>query len=161
MEMGYGGFPRKRKRQARVPITSLMDALTIILIFLLVNYSDETDDRKMSDLIKLPVVYSKKLENSAGDPNALKLVLAKNQVRLNDTVVEFESFEKERERILMDVAQALDEIVREGIEAGKPVTRLSVQADGSIPYNYLDSIVVGASAVGITNLEFLAMNKPK
>ena len=96
--MAKPSFVANRKRPTqRLNITSLMDVLTIVLIFLLGNYSEVVEEVSLPDYISLPTVYT----NPEGESvNGLKLVIGNNQWGLEDfQIITFDSFNSQKSQI--------------------------------------------------------------
>ena len=79
---------RKSKRRSKkfVPpklmLTSMMDMFTIILIFLLFSFSENPEHIKLDKDLELPRSSSK-----AEYSDAVKLLLSKKELRLNDELI--------------------------------------------------------------------------
>jgi biopolymer transport protein ExbD len=77
---------RKRKPKKFVPpklmLTSMMDMFTIILIFLLLSFSENPETLRLDKNLELP-------HSSAelGYQKTIQIVLSKNELRLNDEVM--------------------------------------------------------------------------
>jgi hypothetical protein len=63
-------------------LTSMMDMFTIILIFLLFSFSEEPEKLKLGKDLELP-----RSTAEAGYSKALKIVLTKNELRIDDEVM--------------------------------------------------------------------------
>ena len=147
---------RKKKKQAMgLNITSLMDVLTIILIFLLVNYSDIEDVQDIPEFVTMPTLSTSPDTKLNED---IKVNIGQGRITLGNKQITFRSFENEKERVVAEVAQILTEIQTERRTIGK-AARLSVRADENIPYQVIDEILVGAGSAGITQIDLLAMAK--
>jgi biopolymer transport protein ExbD len=157
--MPRGSFAKNSKRKPeKLNITSLMDALTIILIFLLVNYSDVEEESDLPDYINLPSVYGKVSTAKMG----IMVVVAKDKIQIGkERFVKFNNFESERDNVLLQVKDEL-KILKNEIEAKKKVSELikvSIHADESIPYKTIDGIVNTAAELSLNYIDFIAMNK--
>lgn len=77
---------RRRKKQKYIPpklmLTSMMDMFTIILIFLLFSFSETPETINLGKNLDLPRSNSK-----AGYQQAIKIVLSKTELRVNDEVM--------------------------------------------------------------------------
>jgi biopolymer transport protein ExbD len=77
---------RTRKKQKYVPpklmLTSMMDMFTIILIFLLFSFSENPETLTLGKDLDLPHSNSE-----AGYSKAIKIVLSKSELRVNDEVM--------------------------------------------------------------------------
>jgi biopolymer transport protein ExbD len=75
----------KRRPKFRPPalmLTSMMDMFTIILLFLLVSFSDAPEKLELNKDLELPTSTSK-----ADFSKAVKLILSKKELRLNNEVM--------------------------------------------------------------------------
>lgn len=63
----------------KLMLTSMMDMFTIILIFLLFSFSDNPETLKLDKDLELP-----RSSTEAGYDKAVKIVLSKNELRLDD-----------------------------------------------------------------------------
>ena len=76
---------KRRKPKFKPPalmLTSMMDMFTIILIFLLCSFSDNPENLNLSKDLDLP-----KSSSEADYSKAIKVVLSKNELRLEDEVM--------------------------------------------------------------------------
>jgi biopolymer transport protein ExbD len=83
--MGFSRLER-RKRKERPPglmLTSMMDMFTIILLFLIVNFSDDPARGLLSKDIELPRSTSEEQSSKA-----IRIVLSKKELRLNDELID-------------------------------------------------------------------------
>lgn len=135
-------------------ITSLLDVLTIILIFLLVNYSDEFQDVKTPKYVQLPAVAAA----SAGDPSDHIMVsIGENRIDINGHLIKFSSFSKQKWKVLSEAATHLDMAARK--KKNKKNRVMTIQADKDVSYYIIESILTQASSVGITQIEFVALKQ--
>lgn len=132
-----------------------MDVLTIILIFLLVNYSEDTEETVLPDFVEMPTLISNKANAKKGVAifiGAKKLSIGKGKD------ISYENFENEEEAILGHIKESLEMIKIKNEEIKKP-TYVAIAADKEMPYQIVNSVIVAAGSVGITNIEFLALKK--
>lgn len=154
---------------AKLQITSLMDVLTIILIFLLVNYSDVEQDTELPDFVELPLLLGK--ESLGGKENST-MAIGKNKIKLNkNTEIQFNSYQKEKDKILEDIHEQFTALIQkaslddenkfknENEKEGSIKVVLAIQADKDVPYEMIDDIVMVASNSGITQFEFVGLKK--
>ena len=77
---------RRRKKQKYIPpklmLTSMMDMFTIILIFLLFSFSETPETINLGKNLDLP-----RSNSEAGYQQAIKIVLSKTELRVNDEVM--------------------------------------------------------------------------
>jgi len=134
-----------------------MDVLTIILIFLLVNYSSVEQDMQVPDYIKLPKIQAKTLESLKQN---LKVVVGSDRIMINDgKEIQFKNFASQQEQILERLAQSMAKI-KEDNDAIKTPSILAIQADKDIPYEIIDGVILSAASVGITQIELMSLKKP-
>lgn len=79
------GKSKKRSRKFVPPklmLTSMMDMFTIILIFLIFSFSEAPEDLKLDKDLELP-----KSSTKAEYQEAVKIVLSRKELRLNDEVM--------------------------------------------------------------------------
>ncbi len=144
------------RNSQRLNITSLMDVLTIILIFLLVNYSDVEQDMQVPDYIKMPVLNSPHIGSMIQN---IKIVVAKDRIKIDDRPeIRFKSYENQQDNILDQVAKILDTIqLEQNNKKVAPV--MAIQADEKIPYFMIDGIILSAASVGITQVQLMTLKK--
>ncbi len=153
---------RGRKKPEKLNITSLMDALTIILIFLLVNYSEVSEEKEIPAFIELPKIEGKAATATFG----LTLVIGEDQIKVGKgEPIRFSNFERQKDTILLEVKDQLAQMKKEKLErniAGgekEKKIKLTVQADRNTPYRYIDEIIRGASELSLNYVDFVSMNK--
>ncbi len=79
------GNRKNRSHQSSPPklmLTSMMDMFTIVLIFLLFSFSEETEKLRIAKDIQLP-----RSSAQTGYADSIKIVLSSNELRLNDEVM--------------------------------------------------------------------------
>jgi len=141
-----------KPKPATVPITSLMDALTIILVFLLANYSDEESKHSPVRAIALPTVAG--MVETVADQ---AILVAVDQ----DVIV----VDKKEIRLIKGAAgrtQVLDRVAAELKSAaaaiktkdGKP-PKIMVQADKDLSFEAIEGVLFAASSVGLTQFQLV------
>ncbi len=155
---------RGRKKPEKLNITSLMDALTIILIFLLVNYSEVNEEKEIPSFIELPTVEGKAAQSSFG----ITMVIGESQIKVGKgEIINFSNFDGEREQILVQVKEELEDLRKEHLDRNiasnkkDDKIKLTIQADKDVPYLYIDEIIRGASELSLNYVDFVSMNKEK
>ncbi|HLE13016.1 MAG: hypothetical protein A2504_17625 [Bdellovibrionales bacterium RIFOXYD12_FULL_39_22] len=144
------------KKPERLNITSLMDILTIILIFLLVNYSDVVEEVPLPDYIILPKVQIKSVGKAI---TGITLIVGKDRWAFDKgETIAFNSFASQREEVMKRAAQGLERIKQEYEKDGKAI-ELMILADKDVPYKMIDSVVLTAAGVGITAINFVSMRQ--
>lgn len=161
--MARGRFV-KRKKAEKLNITSLMDALTIILIFLLVNYSEVTEDSELPKFINLPTVVGKASKAKIGVP----LVIGQNKIEIGKgRFVNFSNFESEENKILVQIKDELQLLKEDAVTRGlatvdgnaKTSLKISIHADKDVPYKWINSIVEMCAGMGLNFIDFIAGSK--
>ena len=130
-----------------------MDVLTIILIFLLVNYSEVVENINLDDSITLPTVKVKHVGKAA---EGVPFVVGKDSWQVGDNPkIVFSSFEDQRDEVMEKTANILSK-VKENNDKNDKKTNIIVLADKETPYSMLDSVLIVAGGVGITAIDFIA-----
>ncbi|MBS2023880.1 MAG: biopolymer transporter ExbD [Deltaproteobacteria bacterium] len=156
-KMGHG----KKQGYAELMLTSLVDMFTIIVIFLIQNFSSSGDILYMSKDIKLPyAVHGVELERApvisvSGDSVTLdgKQVAATEDLSKGDVlnVPELEDALREEKRKF------------EFINANNPDKPfrglVNVQADKKIPFKVIKRVMFACNQSGFGNITFAAMAK--
>ena len=145
----------KKNQNMGLNITSLMDVLTIILIFLLVNYSDVEDVQDIPDFISMPTISTNPDLELAED---IKVNIGQGRIALQGEVVTYRSFEKEKDIVVQRFSRILEDIQAQRRALGKNM-KISIRADQNVPYEVIDELLVGAGSVGVTQIDLLAMAK--
>ena len=150
-------FVKKKKTQAGISITSLMDVLTIILIFLLVNYSEEAADDDVSKLVTLPTITAAKTQpQDKKNTKGIAVIVAPNKINVNKEAIAFQTFTAPV--VISELTKLLESVMREEMKE-EDKKAISVAADKEVPYNIIDAVLVAAGMVGISQIEFMALNK--
>jgi biopolymer transport protein ExbD len=154
-----GGFAKKKSGYSSLNLTPMVDMFTIIVIYLLQNFSTDGDILFMSKDIQLPSITS-------------KLTLERAPV----VAISAESISVDGSRVV-DVADltrdetwnvpALEETMREkrrNIEqsaqllGGKPFTgTVNIQGDKNVKFGILKKVMFACNNAGFTNLNLAGM----
>lgn len=166
----------KKSPAAKVSLTSLMDALTIILIFLLTNYSDNPQEVDLPSFIKLPQVTG---QDASQNEKAVPVSISLNKIQIGKKAeafyVEFKDYKTELDRIVIEYKNHLSEIKKiteeknlrdlasSGGSAGSepPKIRLAVMADQGVPYDFIDSLMFASNEVGLNFFDFMLKKIPE
>ena len=147
---------KKRKTQnSGLSITSLMDVLTIILIFLLVNYSEQMSQANVPDYVSLPSLNTQATLDHNED---IVLAIGASRIELNQKTIEFRSYRHEKSRILQAVETIFREIQAQDTKKGSSRS-LTIKADASTDYEIIDDLLLSASSLGITQFDLVALAK--
>ena len=132
----------RRTRSGALAMTSLMDVLTIILLFLLVNYSDNVSQTDITQDITLPSIQSKP-EVDAGE--GLVVEVRKEHVLVDGQVFSYH-----------DNKEALSQMFAQKKTQGGVAT-LRVKGDKDLDFDRLDFVVQSAAQAGLGQIDFIAM----
>lgn len=133
--------PYKKNKILTAPLilTSLVDIFSILVVYLLMNFSNVEDISYISESIKLPS--------------------AKNGIEIKrHTIVKFEDgkyFIEENEVSIKELVKELIERQRKSISNTEQT--LIVQADKNTKYRYLNNILLAGSQAGYSNIKFVVL----
>lgn len=164
----------KTKKTFELQLTSMMDALVIIVVFLLKNYNVSTNSLSNASGLQLPLSISKDIPN-----DSVEVIITPTSLTVeNEKIIEFgQNFQfkpselDEKDHRIISLYDALiksknkTEILlakSKKREDGKPVPFegiLAIQADKQIRYDLLKKIMYTAGAAGYKVFRFLAMKK--
>jgi biopolymer transport protein ExbD len=158
-----------KKPAAKVQLTSLMDALTIILIFLLTNYSDNPQEVEIPKFINLPQLAGK---NPAADAKqAVLIAISLNQIQIGKTAeglsISFNDYKAELDRIVIEYKGHLENAKKNAEAASRDLASASgsevkkdfklsiaIQADKGVPYDFIDALMFASNEVGLNYFDF-------
>ncbi|MDR0305061.1 MAG: biopolymer transporter ExbD [Chitinispirillales bacterium] len=124
-------------------ITSLIDAMTILLVFLIQNFSTEGNLITTQKDIVLP--YS---EVKTTPLPAYTVQITSNEVRVQGvSVVKNENFENRDDLIIPELFEKLSK--------NEPDKRIIIEADKNLPFNIIKRVCFSCSAAGFENFEIL------
>ena len=138
---------RKFPEGSRLSIISLVDILTILLVFLLKNVSMEVQKQSMPNNMTFPVTMEKRdlLENKGTTVVQIypDRILLGEQGILFGSLEEFASDPEKRTDILAYLQSTAEEILKDKDAEGnsKTPTALLIQADKTIPCWYITEFV--------------------
>lgn len=176
------GRPRRRRKQAfALQLTSMMDVLIIIVIFLLKNYGLSIMQVPQEDKLQLPVSKSEELFGEG-----IVLMIAQDQIMVDsEPVLQFEGDYKEKQfklpegamdsggegRLLAvydvlkrkrDEFEALAARAPDPAEAAKKWTgELLVQADKDVPYEMIRRVMFTAGMAGYKQFRLTVEKQPE
>jgi len=151
---------RKHEEVKGLSITSLLDVLTIILVFLIKNVSMEAV--KVSELpdMKYPttITVEKLVEKAEVTPVKMYLdrILIGNENLYFATPQELKADEAKRSNIQQYLKMEYNAIITD--KTKEPC--LIVQADANLPCDYITEIVRLGTAIGYTNIYFATLEAP-
>lgn len=146
---------KPRRASSMVSLTSLMDVMTILLVYILINYRDQP----LGDLpsnASLPIVSNASTTVADSDlGESLNVIVTEMEMRIGETRLPMSA--------PPDVFGAAfrEALVAERHRGGKTRGQLMVQADARVPYRTIDRIVRAASYLGITRIRFVALTGPE
>lgn len=159
-------IPSRRKKhdtdpgKIRVNLTSMMDMFTIILVFLLKNYSTEGSLIQPSEYLTLP---SSTIRQSP--EVALDLVISKEWVMVNhEPVLRVTDIIAQDGLIIPDLQNKLDIYAREAKQmeesyGTKFSGKIAIQGDKDVPYKLLVKIMATCGKSGYPNMRLVVYKK--
>ena len=166
--MAFAATKRKRIHLRRKPseqlrLTSLIDLMTVILVFLLQSYSAVEFQVNPSDMLHLPSSINTKLP-----AQSVQMIVAANAIVVEGQVlakVDPRSFEVEgvapTELVIPNVLNALKKQADLGRALAKRlgqdfIGEITIQAHKTIPYKLLVRALVTAGQAGYGDIKFMA-----
>lgn len=143
-------FAFKRPKAGKIALTSLMDVLTILLVFLLANFTSQPQELS-SNGIRLPEVGTLSagaLEDELA--NRISVEIRTGSIALGSTRIPIGSPSKTRQQL----SRSLEAASNEARQKGKPA-RLLIRGEATVPYQLVDWVVTAASRQGITDVKFV------
>lgn len=127
-----------------------MDVMTLLLVFMLVNYRAKPAP-ELAQKVSLPFVSSLPVGAAESDlKEALTIVVTARTLKVGDTDV---SLAGTSETTALAFADA---VAMERNRDGRVRKQFIIQADAKTPYSEIDRIVGVASRLGVTRLRFVA-----
>lgn len=152
-----GFFDAQKKAPPRISITSLMDVLTIILIFLLTNYSEEAPDPKITQDVSLPIIEAKSEKINTAYDKEIKVQLSLNKLEIENEVIEFSNYEDQEDQVAEIAIKKLSDLLEDVDEDKRSSSVITVHADKDVNYYMIDSLIRHATLAGITQIELIGM----
>jgi biopolymer transport protein ExbD len=154
-------FPKRKREESKLSLTSLMDALTIILFFLIMNYSDVVEEFDPPNFVQMPVINAKIDQVTTVD---LSVAIGMNKIRVGkDKDIDFRNFKSEESTIVAKFQEIL-KIESEAVKARKIASspenakkpiKMSIQADKGVPYFMINSLVMAGSELGMNIFDMM------
>jgi len=163
-----GSFKNKSKRRvftARadvkgLSITSLLDILTIILVFLIKNVSMESQAFSEPKNMRLPTTTTNEKLIEDGGATVVKIYVDRVELGVEGTpfgtINELASNEVKRKQLAQYLDIEASKIVAMGLN-NKPC--LVIQADDRVPCEYIQVILQAALSKGFENIYFSSIEK--
>jgi biopolymer transport protein ExbD len=155
--MGFGfGKKRQQTAAASLNLTPMIDMMTILLVFLIKNYSTDPSYLTNTQSIELSRTTS---ETSA--PDKPVLIIGKDGVLLDgQTLVSFPQGVPSKaylnSKVIPELMDALE--VKKSSDADFTGT-LILQADKSVPYTTLKPVLRTAGVAGFNDIKFAGVTK--
>lgn len=134
-------FWKKPLAQALI-LTSLVDAFSILVIYLLVNFSNSGEMLYISKDMELPTAIQSEVLKRA------------TLVKLEDGKIFVENKEIAKADLVATLIEARKELRRSDEEA---VPELTIQADRRIKYKDLNQVVLASSHAGFSDIKFAVL----
>ena len=157
----------KKKNAFDVDITSLLDILTILLVFLLQSYNSSGVVINVPKEISLPISRSESLNNFG-----VNVQVSKSQIWVNDTEIintedpaKAQIFDEGGRRIvpLYNEMVKLKETVKQSEKLSPEVKKFSgvvnLVFDKTLKYNYLKRVMYTCAAAGYKEFKFVVMSE--
>lgn len=144
-------------------ITSLMDVLTIVLVFLLKNFESEGNLLTMADNLKLPNSASKITPKEV----MLTVVVDNEQILVDNTPVSKTPDVMAQDslrvgsmsELLMEKRKEEQEAAMRRGEDASETGKVIVQIDKNIPYDVMYKVMATCGASGYGNIAFAVMQR--
>ena len=153
--MGITVSYKKREPATLIHLTSLMDVLTILLVFMLLSYSQQST-RDLPQIVTLPTVRT-----HSGEPTGThykdshSVVITRDSISVKDSTLYFTSPLRERSRIQKKL-QSMLQTIWEHCSKRKQDCPLTVQGDRGIPFTVLDIFLTSAAKAGFHSIQLVA-----
>ena len=152
MEWGFRAESRRRRAGAgTLPLTSMMDMLTIILIFLLLNLAPDYAINKVADNLDLP--GAPKNVDAVGK---IRISISRTALELDDTVIAAVVDGTIEAGGLESLETAIAELFNPDDEAPEPVV---VLADRTLNYETVDAVLKAAGRAGFPDFRFAIVDQ--
>ena len=168
----------KAKRRARkrrggdemgLNINSMMDMMTIILVFLIKTVGEEPIPIKESDDLRLPFSTSELAPEDMMTITITKtyvMVLDEGVIPINDGQIDPSYLQSSESAIIPELQQHVEEVLSEREQwarfSGEEFQRMvTIISDSQTPYRVLTQVMITASAAGIQNFKFAIMQRPQ
>jgi biopolymer transport protein ExbD len=160
------GKSKKRSRAFRPPalmLTSMMDMFTIILIFLLCSFAEAPETLKLDQNLQLP-----KSSSESEYTKAIKVILSKKELRLNDEVMAIVSggiikgLSDVRDPETSPFFRRLQISRKSGSENGadrEHPTHLLLLCDKSHSFKTINTVIKTAGMAGYPNFQFAVLQE--
>lgn len=157
---------RRRKRgdgTVRLNITSMIDMFTLMVVFLLKNYSSEGQMVTPAKNLTLPM---SSVERMAKEAQSVKI--SSNSIQVEDKVVidpkAFQTVNEQKDFMIKPLFDVLSENAKNARNMAKAVGeefsgKISIQADVEIPYNILTRVMYTCGQAGFPVMNLVVYRK--
>jgi biopolymer transport protein ExbD len=157
---------RKKRTQKFFPpklmLTSMMDMFTIILIFLLFSFSENPETMKLEQTLELP-----KSSSTCEYSKAVKIVLGKNELRLNDEImatvngsmIEGLSGSDPKASSFFQRLQTLNKTEQGASDSQQPERHILFLCDKSHSFKTINTVIKAAGLAGYPNFQFAVLQE--
>ncbi|HEX9972786.1 MAG TPA: biopolymer transporter ExbD [bacterium] len=152
---------RKRKTEINLRLTSMIDMFTILLVFLLKNFSTEGQVISVSQDLKLPVSTAEK------PPEVTSVIAITEELLLLDgkSIVAVDRLAQDEKLLIPELFAELKQLRNLNERMGAISSsisftgKISIQADRELPYLVIKKIMFTCGQVGYNDM-LLTVNKP-
>ena len=132
-------------------LTPMLDVLTVVLIFLILNYSPDTKKLEVSDSVSLP-----KADIKMKEVPRVRVEVTKTSFKINGSLVEGLTAESTDRNLWEAVKTKVLSIVGEG--SSEPILLV---ADAETPYDTVDRTVARLASLGFSDVYLLTQLEDK
>lgn len=169
MSVRASRFKNRRKKSSviDVDITSLLDILTILLVFLLQSYNSSGVIINVPDGIELPKSASESLNNFGVNIQVSKtnIWVDDKEVLTSETASQGEVFDEGGRRIvplyneLVKIKETIKQSEKLSPEAAKFSGIANLVVDKSLKYSYLKRVMYTAASAGFKEFKFVVLTE--
>ncbi len=157
----------KKKKQLEIDITSLLDILVILLVFLIKAYNPDDATLRLVEDLNLPTSSAKKIRELSitVQVDKKRQIWVKNKnigildENKKDLKVEslYISLQKERETLQKETERNLAGLKGPKDISQKKLTRVNVALDKDLPYSVLKKIMHTSNLAGLDKFKFIVV----
>ncbi len=147
------GKRQKKEKVTELDITSLLDVLVILLVFLLKNYSATGDLANVPKGVTLPNSESMTINNPG-----VMVQASKTQIWIDDEEIKADNMNRKMTLLynsLVKKRQTVENVKKSVKNAVKFSGKVNLVLDKEIRYNYLRSILKVAADAGYETYQFI------
>lgn len=147
------GKRQKKEKVSELDITSLLDVLVILLVFLLKNYSATGDLANVPKGVTLPKSESMTINNPG-----VVVQASKTQIWIDDEEIKADDMNRKMTLLynsLVKKRQTVENVKKSVKNAVKFSGKVNLVLDKEIKYNYLRSILKVAADAGYETYQFI------